>query len=52
MALQIGLYRTVNDLKLYIPVRYEIKIISTTEMKFLCTEILFEFILSSKIANK
>ena len=34
MTLQIGLYRTTNDLKLYIPVRYEIKILSTTEMKF------------------
>ena len=24
----------MNDLKLHIPVRYEIKILSTTEMKF------------------
>ena len=34
MTLQIGLYRTTNDLKLYIPVCYEIKILSMTEMKF------------------
>ena len=34
MTLQIGLYRTTNDLKLHIPVRYEIKMVSTTEMKF------------------
>ena len=34
MTLQIGLYRTTNDMKLHIPVCYEIKILSTTEMKF------------------
>ena len=34
MILQVGLYRTTDDLKLHIPVRYEIKILSTTEMKF------------------
>ena len=35
MTLQAGLYRTMNDLKLHIPVRYEIKILTTTEMKFM-----------------
>ena len=34
MTLQIGLYRTTNYLKLHIPVRYEIEILSGTEMKF------------------
>ena len=42
VTFQIGLYHTTNDLKLYIPVCNEI----------LCEVILFEFTVSSKIANK
>ena len=51
LTLQIGLYRTTNDLRLHIPIRYEIKIYYRN--KILCKKvILFEFTLSSKIANK
>ena len=42
----------MNDLKFHVPVRYEIKILSTTEMKFYAKWYYFKVTVRSKIAYK
>ena len=42
----------MNDLRFHIPIRYEIKILSTTEIKFHVKWYFLNSPLSSKIANK